>query len=78
MGGKSNLLRILDALAKDPDLAELRGEARDTWVDGAVKQSIDTMPGPPQRLEFLARELYHIAGSPSVLPGTPVSVAITE
>jgi hypothetical protein len=78
MGGKSNLLRILGALADDPDFAELRRQERDAWVAHAVASSTDKMPGPPQRLGFLARRLYHEAGSPSVLLGTPVYVTVEE
>lgn len=79
MGGKSNLLRILGALSKDLEFAELRhrGEG-DAWVTTAIVSSINKMPGPPQRLGFLARKLYHIAGSPSVLLGTPVYVSVEE
>jgi uncharacterized protein DUF7019 len=79
--GKSNLLRILDALTTDPDFAAERSErmgAQETWVVSAIMNSVNKLPGPAQRLEFLARTLFRADGEHSVLLGTPVYVAVAE
>jgi hypothetical protein len=78
MGGKSNLLRILSALSKEPELSSRLQRYQGFEAERAalaITQSVDKLPGPAQSLEFLAKSLMT---GPGVLLGTPLYVALAE